>query len=94
MAGNRHHGFGDEAEVLLLHDRSGDAEGLAGTDGVRDISLTGADDAPDDAFLVGVEFDDAAGTRQPQMASVEMAGDEIVELVVVLISSLIGLHIH
>ena len=83
MAGDRHHGLGDEAEALLLHDRGGDAEGLAGADGVRDIGLAGADDPPDNALLVGVEFDDAAGARQLQMASVEMAGDEIVELVVV-----------
>jgi len=61
MAGDRHHGLGDEAEALLLHDRGGDAEGFAGADGVRDIGLTGADDAPDDPLLMFVEFDDAAG---------------------------------
>ena len=79
----RHYGFGDEAKALLFHDRGGNAEGLAGADGMRDISGAGADDAPDHALLVCVEFDDAGWRRQLQMASVEMAGDEIVELVVV-----------
>ena len=83
MAGHDHHRLGDEAEPLLLHDGGGDAEGLAGADGVGDIGRAGADDAPDDALLVVVELDDAARAGKLQMAAVEMARDEIVELVVV-----------
>ena len=60
MAGNDHHRLGDEAEPLLLHDGGGDGEGLSGADRMGDIGRAGADDAPDGALLVVVEFDDAA----------------------------------
>ena len=37
MARNHHHRLGDQSEPFLLHDRGGDAEGLAGSYGVGDI---------------------------------------------------------
>ena len=74
----------------MLHDRGGHTEGLARADGVRDIGLACADDPPNNAPLVGPQGDDIAGTRQLQMASVEMAGDEIVELVVVETAEAVG----
>jgi len=75
---------------LLLHYTGGHTEGLARADGVRDIGLACADDPPNNAPLVGPQGDDIAGTRQLQMASVEMAGDEIVELVVVESAEAVG----
>ena len=63
VAGDDHHRLGDEAESLLLHQRGGDAEGLAGADGVGDVGRACGDDPPDDALLVVVEADDARWRR-------------------------------
>jgi hypothetical protein len=83
MAGHDHHGFRDESEALLLHDCGGEAEGLAGADGVSDIGRAGGYDAPDRALLMRVEFDDAARAGKLEMAAVEVARDEVVERVIV-----------
>jgi len=50
---------------------------------VRDIGSAGADDAPDDPLLVGVELDDTAGAGKLQMAAVKVTRDEIVEAIIV-----------
>ena len=83
MAGHDQHGFGDQAEPLLLHDGGGNREGFSGADGVGDIGVAGADDPPDHALLVRVEADDVAGAGQRQVRAIEVPRHEIVETIVV-----------
>ena len=83
MTGDHQHGLRYQAQPLLLHHRGGDGKGLPGPDRVRHVGAAGGDHSPDHPLLVLVEPDDVAGTRQGQVAAVEMARHQIVETVVV-----------
>ncbi|UZO99247.1 Hypothetical protein RMHFA_05568 (plasmid) [Roseomonas mucosa] len=83
MAGHGQHGFGDQAEALLLHDGGSDGEGLAGAHGVGDVGLAGGDDAPDHALLVGAQLDRRGSPGQLQVLAGEVTRHQAVEGIVV-----------
>ena len=94
VARHHHHCLADQPQALLLHDRGGHAEGLAGPDGVGDVGAAGADDAPDHPLLVLAQADDAAGPRELQVPPVERARPQVVEAVVVAAGQPLGaLHV-